>query len=240
MMSPTREATLVTISMNGSSLIREVAAVVSDLDGVLTDTETYFFRAVNALLTEEDISILSDHETIGLVGLDNESLWDRLRAVRPLGLGLAEYTSRVDTIAQAIYAREMKPAEGAIDLLESVRAEGVPLGLATSGEMAWVANRLNILGISEAFDTVVTGDRTFNPKPDPEVYQTAARELNVSPEDVLALEDSPIGIRAARSAGMFTVAVRTDWTQKLDISEADAVVNSLRDVTFGQPAVRSI
>ena len=213
MISPTRTEAVVTVSASGTTIQRSIAAVVCDLDGVLTDTETYFFRAVNALLAEERLPGLSDEDAIGFVGLDNASLWSGLRSARALDLSLTEYTHRVDAIAQGIYAHEMRPSEGAIEFLDAARAQGLPLGLATSGEMAWVANRLSILGISDSFDVVVTGDRTRRPKPDPEVYQTAVRELNVAPGGALALEDSPIGIRAARSAGMFTVAVRTAWTR---------------------------
>ncbi len=217
-----------------------ISGVIFDLDGVLTDTETYFFRAVNVLLTDQGYEVLTDGEAIGLVGLDNVSLWERLRAARPLEMSLTEYTDRVDSIAQDIYALEMKPSDGAIDLLARVRAQRLPMGLATSGEMAWIGNRLGILGIEDAFDAVVTGDQTSRPKPDPEVYITAARELNVDPSETLAIEDSSVGIQAAKTAGMFTVAVRTTWTQHMDLSVADAVVDSLREISFEPSPVRAV
>ncbi len=231
---------ILTVSSQGRSDIRRIiTGVIFDLDGVLTDTETHFFRAVNVLLTDRGHEALTDHEMIGLVGLDNASLWNRLRTVRRLGMSLAEYTKRVDSIAHDIYALEMKPSDGAIELLARVRAQRLPMGLATSGEMAWVGNRLSILGIEEAFDAVVTGDQTSHPKPDPEIYRTAMSELNIDQSQALAIEDSPIGIQAAKAAGMFTIAVRTTWTRNRDLSISDTVVDSLHEITFESSPVRA-
>lgn len=237
--APLSDAILTVNAQGRSGVRRTITSVIFDLDGVLTDTETHFFRAVNVLLTDQEHEALTDHEMIGLVGLDNASLWNHLRTVRPLEMSLAEYTKRVDSIAQNIYALEMKPSDGAIELLARVRAQRLPMGLATSGEMAWVGNRLSILGIEDAFDAVVTGDQTNHPKPDPEIYRIALGKLNRDPSQALAIEDSPIGIQAAKAAGMFTIAVRTTWTRHRDLSLADTVVDSLHEITFESSPVRA-
>ena len=240
--APAPVETVVRTRAPGGAVRAPIAGVALDLDGVLADTETQFFRAVNEILTRQDLAPLSDDEAVGLVGLDNESLWRRLREVRSLGLGLAEYTEWVDTVARTLYARELAPADGAVELLARIRAHGLPLGLATSGETAWVENRLGVLGLKDAFDVVVTGDRVPRPKPHPDIYRKAALELGVAPGEALAVEDSPTGVAAAKAAGMFTVAVRTRWTGRMDLSSADVVVGSLHDIEFaggaGQAPVR--
>ena len=209
---------------------RHLRGVVTDLDGVLTDTETYFLRAIDALLAEEALAHLSLAESLELVGLDNTSLWNRLRMLRDLRLLLDEYTERVDRLARVIFEAEMKPAPGAIQFIQRVKARQIPLGLATSGEASWVEHRLGILGLTGVFDAVLTGDLVANHKPHPEIYLAAAAALGVRPGEVLALEDSPVGVRSAVDAGLYTIAIRTVWTRHLDLSLADERVDSLHEV----------
>ena len=67
------------------------------------------------------------------------------------------------------------------------------------------------MGIADAFDEIVTGDMVSAHKPNPEIYLKATQVLGVEPAETLAIEDSPSGIRAARDAGLYTIAIRTTW-----------------------------
>ncbi len=233
--APTLVDAVVRTSGNDGQIRAGITGVILDLDGVLADTETQFFRAVNEILAREGLTALRDAEAVRLVGLDNETLWTRLCEIRPLRLALGEYTSWVDAVAQDLYARDLAPAEGAIELLARIRTEHLPLGLATSAEAAWVDNRLGVLGLTGAFDVIVTGDTVRHTKPHPEIYLTAAANLGVTPGDVLAVEDSPTGISSAKAAGVFVAALRTRWSKHMDLSAADAVVDSLHDIAFDRP-----
>ena len=204
-------------------------ALVTDLDGVLCDTESVFVRAVNALLREEGLVELTLDEARLLVGLDNESWW-RALSERSLRLSLEEYTTRADILARALMERELTLAPGVRDLLQKARRAGMPVALASSAARAYVDFRLRLLGLRNAFDAVITRDDIQHPKPHPEVYLTAARALGVTPAQAFALEDSPTGIKAARAAGPYTVAVQTIWTRGLDLSEADEVIDSLGEL----------
>ena len=73
---------------------------------------------------------------------------------------------------------------------------------------------LDILGLADEFDVVVTRDDVEHGKPDPEMHLLAARELSVGPEECLAIEDSPAGVKAALAAGAEIVAVTTDLTRQ--------------------------
>ena len=65
------------------------------------------------------------------------------------------------------------------------------------------------MGIADAFDEIVTGDMVTAHKPNPEIYLKATQVLGVNPAETFAIEDSPSGIRAARDAGLYTIAIRT-------------------------------
>ena len=101
-----------------------------------------------------------------------------------------------------------------IALLCEVRREGYPTALATQSHREQARRVLDILGLAGEFDVVVTRDDVEHGKPDPEMHLLAARELGVGPEECLAIEDSPAGVKAALAAGTEIVAVTTDLTRQ--------------------------
>ena len=213
------------------SALPRLSAVVTDLDGVLCDTETVLVSAVNRFLAEEEQAALIHDEARTMTGLDNDSWWRRIRELRPtLTTPLDEYTHRVDMIARTLFPTELVVADGAIELVAAIRQTGVPFALATSARAAWAGQRLEIMGITDAFDRVVTADDVSAHKPDPEIYLKATQALGVDPAATLAIEDSQSGIRAARDAGLYTIAIRTHWMRDVDQTYAHVIVDSLRDI----------
>jgi beta-phosphoglucomutase len=101
-----------------------------------------------------------------------------------------------------------------IALLCDVRRKGCLTALATQSHREQARRVLDILGLADEFDVVVTRDDVEHGKPDPEMHLLAARELGVRPEDCLAIEDSPAGVKAALAAGTEIGAVTTDLTRQ--------------------------
>lgn len=181
------------------------AAVLWDMDGTLVDTEPYWIAAEHDIVEEhggtwtEELS----HQLVGqdlLVAAtfirDNSAVdWSPERIVDEM---LGRVIGKV---------REHIPwRPGARELLAALKAEGVPSALVT---MSWRSLADAVLGAlpEGTFDVVVTGDEVSHGKPHPEPYRAAARLLGVSPEDCVAIEDSPTGVRSAVAAGVPTLAV---------------------------------
>ncbi|HLL40655.1 MAG TPA: HAD family phosphatase, partial [Rubrobacteraceae bacterium] len=135
-----------------------------------------------------------------------------------------------------------------IALLCEVRREGYPTALATQSHREQARRVLDILGLADEFDVVVTRDDVEHGKPDPEMHLLVARELGVGPEECLAIEDSPAGVKAALAAGAEIVAVTTDLTRQKfrdsDLLDRSHVVDDPRTLpkvvsrlisTHGQP-----
>ena len=101
-----------------------------------------------------------------------------------------------------------------VALLCEVRREGYPTALATQSHREQARRVLDILGLADEFDVVVTRDDVEHGKPDPEIHLLAARELGVRPEECLSIEDSPAGVKAALAAGTEVLAVTTDLTRR--------------------------
>src|SRR5262249_41813556 len=119
-------------------------------------------------------------------------------------------TVLLDELGELIFAeigRSAPPQPGAVELLRALRAEGVPVGVASNSAGALVELALSVAGLEGAFDTVVPADRVAHPKPAPDVSLAACDALGASAGSAVALEDSPTGVAAARAAGMYVVGV---------------------------------
>jgi HAD superfamily hydrolase (TIGR01509 family) len=181
------------------------AAVLWDMDGTLVDTEPYWIAAEHEIV-EEHGGTWSDEFAHQLVGndllvsamfiKDNSAVpWEPERIVDEL---LDRVISRV--------TEHVPWRPGARELLSALQDEGVPSALVT---MSWRSLADAVVGAlpEGTFAVVVTGDEVSHGKPHPEPYRAAARLLGVSPEDCVAIEDSPTGVRSAVAAGVPTLAV---------------------------------
>jgi len=116
---------------------------------------------------------------------------------------------------------------GVLDYLQAARRLGMKIGLASNSSSRWVSGHLNRIGLLDYFDCLRTADDVQNLKPDPESYYSVLSGLGVKADEAMALEDSPLGIRAAKAAGVFCVAVPNEMTQNLVLTQADYQLSSL-------------
>jgi HAD superfamily hydrolase (TIGR01509 family) len=117
---------------------------------------------------------------------------------------------------------------GARDLLEKLRAQGTPIGLVSNSPLPFVQRSLEIVGFESIFDAVVSGHEVAAPKPAPDPYLEACRRLGVEAgPSVVALEDSPTGVAAARAAGLTVIGVPS--VDGVELAEAHHIAANLRD-----------
>lgn len=114
---------------------------------------------------------------------------------------------------------------GSLELFESL---GLRTAVVSSGVSRYVHRMLEITGLDNRFDTVVTGDDVRLGKPEPECFLTAANRLGVAPQEAIVLEDALAGIRAGLAAGMTVIAVRNQFNPVYD--GAHAVLDSLAEI----------
>lgn len=210
---------------------RTITAVVFDFDGLLADSEPLQIQAWQEFLARYghrlEQSLLDD--MFGLRVRDSSRLvQDRLG----LPLSPGEVMAGRDAIFLDLVATKLPLMPGARELVDYLRAEtSLRLALATSGHDRYINAALPVTGLEEAFEVIVTGDDVERGKPDPEIYLAAARKLDVSPGQCLALEDAPHGVRSAKAAGMTCIAVPNEMTRAIPgLDEADLVLESLAQV----------
>ncbi|MBA2317294.1 MAG: HAD family phosphatase [Euzebyales bacterium] len=204
-------------------------AVVFDLDGLLVDSEDAWGRAERAVV-----------EGLGCP-------WDP--AVRTLLLGrgpadaaavLAEFLDlhdpdeigrRLLAAAEAEFRRGVPLLPGAGRLVAGLRGR-LPLGVATNSLRRLAELAIASVALEGVFDAIVCADDVERPKPAPDLYTTACALLGADPARSVAFEDSPVGMRAARAAGLWVVGCPSFPGQPTDA--AHAVIGSLREVDPGE------
>jgi len=202
-------------------------AVIFDLDGLLLDTEPGWGRAEAELLRRHG-DAYTKADAAASLGTPVEAVVTRY-ATR-LGLddhGYALLLEELLDLARAEYARPLALQPGANELLRRLRGH-VLLGVASNTPRNLVTEALESTGLTRCFDAVVAAEDVPRPKPAPDLYLEACRQLGVAPAEAVALEDSTVGITAARFAGLTVIAV--PQSPSADTSQAHVVVASLLEL----------
>lgn len=202
-------------------------AVVFDNDGLLLDTESVWSRAEQDLFERRGLEFTPANKR-ELVGTSAEIAGGILE--RRLGEpGRAE--SLIEELNELVVAELEHGVEamvGARDLLYALKRRGTPIGLVSNSPLVFVRRSLEIVGFQESFDVVISAHEVSAPKPAPDPYLEACRRLGVEPgPDVVALEDSPTGVAAARAAGLTVIGVPS--LDGIELAEAHEIAESLRD-----------
>ena len=197
--------------------------VVFDLDGVLIDSEPLYEQAFRAYVA----SVPSDEVTrlfALTIGRRDADFIPEIAA--RFGQEPADVAAGLAEALEPLLA-DLAPMPGAAEVVESLRADGRLLALATSSLAGFAARALDGLGLAGAFDAAVTGDEVGAGKPDPEIYALAASRLGVEPAACVAIEDTPAGVAAATAAGMTCIAVPHPLANRSGLAGADVVADDL-------------
>jgi HAD superfamily hydrolase (TIGR01509 family) len=215
------------------------AALIFDLDGVLIDSEPLHRRAKEQALAE-----------IGIVL--PESVYDQLKG-RPDEAGLREILDKIgapEKFPQLIQRKsqlyreihhELRAVLGSVEFIRWAK-QHFRIALATSSTPRNREVGFGVLGVGDLFESVVDSGRHERPKPDPQVFQVAMRDLRLNPADCWVIEDSVNGLRAAKSAGCFAIGITTTFgAAVLSSAGAGIVVESfpeLRRLLEGEVSAR--
>jgi beta-phosphoglucomutase-like phosphatase (HAD superfamily) len=205
-----------------------VRAILFDMDGLLIDSEPlwheaeiYGFGLAGLCLTPE--------QCLETTGLRVDEVVQFHYAQRPWAAPAPEAvtTAIVERLIALVRSRGvLKP--GVSEALECARASGLRIALASSSPYAIIDAVLDTFGLRSAFEVIHSAEEEARGKPEPDVYLTAARKLDVDPALCLALEDSPNGVLAAKAAGMQCIAVPEPVLRNDPrLARADAILGSL-------------
>lgn len=202
-------------------------AVVFDNDGLLLDTESVWTRAEQDLFERRGLAF-SPADKRELVGTSAEIAGGILeRRLGEPGRAL-ELLEELNELVVAELEHGVEAMVGARELLHGLRERGTPIGLVSNSPLRFVERSLEIVGFHDRFDVVLSAHEVSAPKPSPEPYLEACRRLGVpAGPEVVALEDSPTGVAAARAAGLTVIGVPS--VEGIALEEAHHLANSLLD-----------
>lgn len=203
-------------------------AVIFDMDGVLLDSEPYYYNYLQQRFTELGISV-TDEEYAGFVGLPTNKVWSYLEKANDVDLGIENILKHEEEQVNNIFLEaQLQPIKGVGDLLEAIANRDIPMGVASSSSKSTIELIVDKLGLNSYFNFLVSGTEVENGKPHPDIFLKAARLHNVSPDKCLVIEDSQNGLMGAKKAGMTCVGFRNPGSGEQDLSEADFVIDDYR------------
>ncbi len=212
-----------------TATIRHPDAVIFDNDGLLLDTESVWTRAEQDLFERRGIEFTPahKHELVGTSaeiagGILERRLGEPGRAV--------ELIEELNELVVAELEHGVEAMVGARDLLHELKQRGTPIGLVSNSPLVFVRRSLEIAGFTDRFDVVLSAHEVAAPKPAPDPYIEACKRLAVEPGPaVVALEDSPTGVAAARAAGLTVIGIPS--LEGIELAEAHEIAESLLDAT---------
>ena len=195
-------------------------AVLWDMDGTLVDSEEFHWLSWRDTMTAEGVPITRPQflETFG----------QRNDAILPRWLGADAAVERVQRVGDAkeeLYRKlvrdgSLKPLPGAAEWVKRLHQEGWLQAIASSAPRANVEVVLEVIGLADCFQAIVSAEDVTAGKPDPQVFLIAAARLGVPASRCIVVEDAAAGVEAARRAGMRSIGVRRGERLKADVGVA--------------------
>jgi beta-phosphoglucomutase len=206
-----------------------IAAVIFDLDGVITNTVYFHYLSWQQLADEEGIPFDKLVHDSGMLGLNREDalcyvLGDRQIDLVQQQLLLQRKNNYYLELINELNQDHLLPGIG--NLLVELDTAGVKIALGSSSKNAELV--LGRLGISHLFDFIADGNSVSQLKPAPDIFLYAAKSIEIEPHQCLVIEDAPAGIIAAKLAGMWVLGVGP-----LDrLAQADLILPTLAETSW--------
>ena len=207
-----------------------IDALIFDFDGVIIDTETPDYASWQEVFHSYRVEL-------------DRSLWTRLIGGGSQAFDVYQHLEdlagvRIDRQAirhrrrtrylELVEASPLLP--GIADYISEAKRMDLKLGVASSSSRDWVRGHLETRNLLGHFASVKGADDVSKVKPYPEVYLSSVADLGTCPNSALAIEDSPIGVTAAKRAGLLCVVVPNQMTKDLSLDHADMRLESLSDI----------
>lgn len=197
-----------------------IKAVIFDMDGLILDTEKHLVKYWCQAANEAGFPMQREH-ALNIRSLARKFAIPYLQGEFGESFDYVKIRSRrMELMAQELSRTGLELKAGVKELLAYLKEKGIPAAVATATDFERTKDYLTRVGIFESFDRIVCATMVESGKPKPDIYIYAAQQLGLPPEECMALEDSPNGVRSAAAAGCVTVMVP-------DLTQPDEELNRL-------------
>lgn len=206
-------------------------ALVLDCDGVIVDSEPLSCGAWNIIFEREfGIDIGTNYE--GILGGNSKNAVLYYSNSHNLNISESEIV-RLSILKEKIYLdtakNKLKPVKGIFDVIKQAQSMRWGIAVASSGTLSKIEFNLQQVGLNEGFHYISGSTKDVRGKPFPDIYLQAAKGLSIDPKLCIVIEDTPSGIKAAKKAGMYVIALATTFTSDR-LGQADIIVNCLDQI----------
>ncbi|QLE58983.1 HAD family phosphatase [Nostoc sp. TCL26-01] len=189
-----------------------LAAILFDLDGTIVNSDPIHYQAWQQMLWKHGIEMDETFYKSRISGRLNPEITSDILPQLSTVEGL-KFAEEKEALFRQL-ASNLSPIAGFTELIEWTQTHQLNRALVTNAPPLNAEFMLEVLGITETFQQIVLADDCIAGKPDPAPYQVALQKLGIKPEEAIALEDSPSGIRAAVGAGIRTIGIASTHDPK--------------------------
>ena len=197
-----------------------VECALFDFDGTLADTEVLGLQIDLRVMPEKFGFTPEWEELLTTIGTNGDATFPPIFAKRGITITCDEYWDIRGGNQEVYFSAPLEVFPGGRELLESLVARGVTLGLVSTTNRPCIERALERLDLAKYFSLTICGTEPPACKPAPDPYLMALERLGADPACTVVFEDSPSGIAAAKAAGLYTFAFKGGLVQ-LDTSAAD-------------------
>ncbi len=207
-------------------------AIIFDMDGVIIDSEPQHAKAAVLALEKYNISIQIEY-AYNFIGTSTPVMCRTMIEDFNLSITIEELAKANEEAKETLFQTEGYPVIPHItDLMWDLHKNGMKLIIASSSSAAAIASVMNSLGINEIFDGYISGMNMKHPKPAPDIFLAAAKQLGVEPVECLVIEDSCHGVTAAAAAGITSIGFVNPNSGNQDLSKAAMLVEGFEEVDY--------
>lgn len=201
-------------------------AIIFDMDGVIIDSEPQHARA--ALRVFERYHVSADYEYCSsFIGSSTEKLCEDSITRFKLDVSAPQLLQEMNLEKKAVLKEEgYQILPGITDLIKDLYQQGIRLAIVSSSSPAEIEHVVKTLGIKKYFTKLISSAQVKQPKPAPDSFLLALRELGVSPKETVVVEDSCFGSQAAKAAGTVCVGFVNPNSGSQDLTAADVLLES--------------
>lgn len=190
----------------------KVRGVLFDLDGTMTDNMRFHVEAFAVFAERHGLPALDLAMRGRLDGKRNRDIFPILFGRELSEADLKRFSDEKEGFYREGSRGKLAPLRGLVRLLDLLDRRGIPVAIATSAPEPNVPHTLEEIGLAERITRVARSEQVGRGKPHPDVFLAAAGLIGVAAQACLAFEDAPLGVLAARAAGMSCVAVTTSFS----------------------------
>jgi beta-phosphoglucomutase family hydrolase len=203
-------------------------AFVFDMDGTIVDNMAFHTKSWLAFFERRGHALDADEFFRATAGRQGKEIMRAYLGESLQDADCAVLDEEKESLYRELYAPHRKTVDGFDDLIAQAKLRGVALAVATAAPNANITFTLDGLDLRQHFDAVVGAADVARGKPNPDVFLKAAERCGVAPEHCIVFEDAPLGVEAARRAGMRAVVLTTTLPAEA-FAEFDNVIHIARD-----------